>query len=127
MESYLHNRKQIVNIQGHLSSTQDMPLGNPQGARISPLLFTCLMADLDLWTEHSSLSNFGDDTQSLCIAEDKETAISKTRTDASNIISFFTANDLVNNADKACVVYNSKGKGDQLTMEDIGGERLKSL
>ena len=79
MECYLHNRKQIVNIQGHMLSTQDMPLGTSQGARISPLLFTCLMEDLDLWTEDSALSNFADDTQSLCIAEDKETVISKTR------------------------------------------------
>ena len=85
------------------------------------------MADLDLWTEYSSLSNFADDTQSLCVAEDKETAISKTRKDASNIINFFSANDLVNNADKACLVYNSGGKGDLLKLEDIGGETLSSL
>ena len=85
------------------------------------------MADLDLWTEHSTLSNFADDTQSLCIAEDKETAISKTITDASNIISFFTANDLVSNADKTCVIYNAKGKGQEITLENIGGEKITSL
>ena len=50
----------------------------------------------------------------------------KTLQDANNIINFFSANDLVNNGDKACVVYNSKGKGDQITME-INGEKLTSL
>ena len=85
------------------------------------------MADLDLWTEHSKLSNFADDTQSLCVAEDKEAVVTKTKRDASNIINFFSANDLVNNPDKACLAYNSKGKGELLTLEDIGGKTLKSL
>ena len=35
---------------GCLSSKQEMPTGTPQGSRLSPLLFICLMADLDLWT-----------------------------------------------------------------------------
>ena len=33
----------------------------------------------------------------------------------------------MNNADKACVIYNAKGKGDQMTLENIGGEKLTSL
>ena len=58
MESYLHNRKQIVSIQGQESSAVEMPLGTPQGARISPLLFTCLPLHLctcSTW----NLFNFG--------------------------------------------------------------------
>ena len=62
MKSYLNNRKQLVEIEGKRSSTQDMPLGTPQGSRISPLLFICMMADLDLWTQDCVLSNFADDT-----------------------------------------------------------------
>ena len=63
MESYLQGRTQLVNIQGQSSSTQEMPLGTPQGSRLSPLLFVCLMADLDLWAEESFLSQYADDTQ----------------------------------------------------------------
>ena len=80
-----------------------------------------------MWTEDCSISNFADDTQSMSVAESKEEVIEKTVRDANNIINFFGANDLVNNEDKACVVYNSKGKGQDITLEDIGGVKLVSL
>ena len=127
MESYLHERTQIVNVQEKNSSSTSMPFGTPQGSRISPLLFIIIMADLDLWTEGCDLSQFADDTQSLCVSDNKESVIEMTKREASNIIDFFSANDLVNNADKACVIYNAKGKGDQMTLENIGGEKLTSL
>ena len=95
MKSYLEGRKQTVNIQGKSSSTQEMPWGTPQGSRLSPLLFVCLMADLDLWTKDSVLSQYADDTQSLCIAENKENVVEMATREANSIIEFFTANDLV--------------------------------
>ena len=60
MKSYLHNRNQVVNVQGKMSSSQEMPLGTPQGSRISPLLFICLMADLDLWTDKDPFISYLD-------------------------------------------------------------------
>ena len=127
MTSYLKDRTQIVNIEGQSSSSQSLPLGTPQGSRISPLLFICIMADLDLWTEDCVISNFADDTQTLCVAEEKETVVAKTTREATNVMSFFSANDLVNNAGKACVIYNTKGQGDNLILEDVGGVKLTSL
>ena len=85
------------------------------------------MADLDLWTDECVISDFADDTQTLCVADSKESVVEMTTREARNVINFFSANDLVNNADKACVVYNSKGKGDIITLENIGGEQLTSL
>ena len=82
MRSYLSNREQVVNIKGCLSSTQEMPTGTPQGSRLSPLLFICLMADLDLWTNDCVISNFADDTQSLCISDNKEEVVSKSKEEA---------------------------------------------
>ena len=32
----------------------------------------------------------------------------------------------MNNADKAALLYNSKGKGEEITVENVGGVRLKS-
>ena len=64
MESYLSNRKQFVEVSGKRSSEQEINIGTPQGSRLSPLLFIILMADLDLWTVNSTLSNFADDTHS---------------------------------------------------------------
>ena len=82
MKSYLHERKQLVEIQGQRSRTLEMPTGTPQGSRISHLLFICIMADLDLWTQDCVISNFADDTQTLCVADNKEDIVTKTKQDA---------------------------------------------
>ena len=60
MKSYLEARKQNVTVSEEMSTTQDMNIGTPHGGRLSPLFFLCLMADMDLWTENSILSNFAD-------------------------------------------------------------------
>ena len=126
MKSYLQNRKQIVTVCGKFSSAQDMETGTPQGSRLSPLLFICLMADMDLWTNQSLLSNFADDTQSLISCDSLEEAIETTKNESNSVISFFESNHLVNNANKAAILHNSNGKGKDITIENIGGEKLKS-
>ena len=47
MESYLDNKRQIVEISGKRSSEKEIKIRTPQGSRLSPLLFIILMADLD--------------------------------------------------------------------------------
>ena len=42
------------------------------------------------------------------------------------MINFFNSNGLVNNADKAAVLYNCKGKSEAITIENVGGENLVS-
>ena len=84
------------------------------------------MADLDLWTEESGLSNFADDTQSVIISVDRETALRITKREANSVINFFSSNNLVNNSDKAAVLVNCKGKGEIIKVEGIGGEDLTS-
>ena len=126
MKSYMDGRKQQVTISGKMSSIQEMNTGTPQGSRLSPLLFICLMADMNLWIENSKLSNFADDTQSIVISDTVEEALEITAKEANNVISFFGCNNLVNNANKAAVLYNSKGTGRQITLENIGGENINS-
>ena len=116
-----------MSVAGKLSSELQIQIGTPQGSRLSPLLFICLMADMNLWINESSLSNFADDTQSIIVAKDQNTAIDVTKREANSIIDYFSSNDLVNNPDKACLVYNSRGKGEKITISDIGGEDLESL
>ena len=83
------------------------------------------MADKDLWTD-SRLQNFADDTQSIVIDEEEERVIENTKKEANGVINFFKSNNVVNNADKAALLYNSKGKGKEITIEDIGGEQIQS-
>ena len=92
---------------GKISSAQITNIGTPQGSRLSPLLFICLLADMDLWTENSKLNNFADDTQSMIISDNIEKAIEITQKEANNIIDFFDSNN----------------KGKEIT---IGGQKLKS-
>ena len=65
------------------------------------------MADLDLWTENSNLSNFADDTQSIIVSDNRENLLETAAMEANSVISYFNSNGLVNNADKAAVLYNS--------------------
>ena len=46
--------------------------------------------------------------------------------EASSVINFFDSNGLVNNADKAAVLYNCKGKSKVITIENVVGENLVS-
>ena len=124
--SYLQNRKQSVEVCGKKSKDVEISTRTPQGFRLSPLLFIILMSDLNLWTENSILSNFADDTQSIIISNNKENLLKVTLKEANSVIKFFANNHLVNNAEKAAVLYNHKGKGDKITVKNIGGENIES-
>ena len=106
-------------------SAIDIDIGCPQGSRLSPLLFLILMADLDLHVERSALSNFTNDTQSIIIQDTESEAINITKSEADSVIEFFGGVSLVNNPDKACLIFNSQGKHKDITME-VGGFELIS-
>ena len=125
METYLTGRSQITTVGGKQSEPVELGYGTPQGSRLSPLLFIILMADLDLWTSDSILSNFADDTQSVIISEDEESLKLTAKNESQTVVAHFSANNLVNNADKAALLFNNKGKAETITME-IAGEELKS-
>ena len=125
MKSYLQDRQQYVQVDDKISEIKVTNIGTPQGSRLSPILFLCLMADMDLWIKDSKISNFADDTQSIIIRNTKEEAIETTKVESKNIIDFFSSNNFVNNANKAALIYNSKGKGCEISV-DIGGETLSS-
>ena len=126
IESYLTGRKQAVKIGEHTSMEVELTLGTPQGSRLSPLLFSIIFADLDLWVKKSTLSNFADDTQSCIIADTPEELKEITREESKAVLNFFNGINLCNNADKAALLYNSKGKAGTITIEDIGGETVVS-
>ena len=125
VESYLTGRKQAVAVKGQVSEKIDIEIGTPQGSRISPLLFCILMADLDLYVEKSGLTNFADDTQSCVIADNKNELLEIVQKESDQVLDFFRGNNLVNNPDKASIIYNSKGKPGKLEV-DVGGQKLSS-
>ena len=126
MRSYLVDRKQHVEINGKRSHSKVISIGTPQGSRLSPLLFIILMADLKLWTENSSSSNFADDTQSIIISDSRENLLEITSKEANSVMNFFACNNLVNNPEKAAALYNGNGKGECIKIENIAGENIQS-
>ena len=126
LESYLDSREQSVVVSGKMSEPKPIKIGTPQGSRLSPLLFLCLMTDLDCWVENSLIQNFADDTQSIVIAETREQAIEITTKETNQVIRFFASNSMVNNSGKAAVLYNSNGKGETIKIDNIGGAPLTS-
>ena len=125
MSSYRSGRKQAVQVKGEVSKLIEINIGTPQGSRLSPLLFGILMADLDLWTRDSHLSNFADDTQSLVIGDSRERVEMTVKQEAESVTAFFRSVNLVNNPEKAALIYNSRRKGAlDITMNNIGGETL---
>ena len=73
------------------------------------------------------MSNFADDTQSIIVSDNRENLIETAAIKANSVINFFNSNCLVNNADKAAVLYNSKGKGEVITIKNVGGENLVKI
>ena len=109
-----------------MSRNQEICIGLPQGSRLSPLLFIILMADLNLWTEKSILSNFADDTQSIIVSESRHNLLEITSKEANSVVNFFGSNNLVNNTEKAAVLFNSRGRGESITVDNIGDEKIQS-
>ena len=65
--SYLKNRKQFVSIGGHISSTQVIQTGVPQGSVLGPLLFLLYINDLNKSIKNSRAYHFADDTKSCFV------------------------------------------------------------
>ena len=62
------------------------------------------MADLNLWAENSTLSNFAEDTQSIIVCDNWKNLLETTSIEANRVVNFFSSNGFVNNADKAAVL-----------------------
>ena len=100
IRSFLSDRWQQVSVSGRVSEQMEVRYGCPQGSCLSPTLFLCLVADIDLWTEESKNISFADDTSSIVSDEKKEKTQSKLEKEATNILNFMAANELKANASK---------------------------
>ena len=61
IESYLSNRYQYINVQGHYSNKLKITTGVPQGSCLEPLLFLLCINDLPLASEFDT-TLYADDT-----------------------------------------------------------------
>ena len=60
--SYLHNRRQCVQLNDVQSSMQNVPHGIPQGSILGPLFFVIFINDLPMHIDNAEVDLFADDT-----------------------------------------------------------------
>ena len=64
-KSHLSERKQVVDLEGTISSTVDMQLGVPQGSILGPILFLIYVNDINNCDSTATFTKFADDTTTV--------------------------------------------------------------
>ena len=98
--SYLNNRKQFVSIGGHISSTQVIQTGVPQGSVLGPLLFLLNINDLNKSIKNSRAYHFADDTNILLSNKSLEPLAKKMNQDLKKLTQWLKASKLCLNIKK---------------------------
>jgi len=118
-KSYLSNRKQLVDIDGHHSEPTTIDISVIQGSILGPILFNIFINDLP------SASNivtflFADDTQGLVRGNHLPTLITRLNTELRNWSSWFRANRLGVNVNKTkYLIFHNRGKRINLEGEKV--------
>lgn len=103
IENYLTNRKQYVDLNGHLSSTKSLETGVPQGSILGPLLFTLYINDIAKATSYLKPTLYADDT-TLIFSPDRNVHPTNTarliNAELSAVAEWFKANKLSLNIEK---------------------------
>ena len=112
--SYLLKRKQMVQVGSARSGEAELSWGSPQGAILSPLIFTIYIADIELWVEFADVFGYADDTSTVVGDVDEEEALKKLQKESNNILDFMNSNGLIANPEKTGLLIfrpNSQQKG----------------
>ena len=113
--SYLSNRKQKVDINGHFSSEKLINISVLQGSILGPTLFLCYINDLFSITNLATFL-FADDTS--CLAENKNLPdlINFVNEELQKIANWFRSNKMAVNISKTkFIIFRAKGKQINIT------------
>ena len=131
--SYLSNRKQLICVNGQLSTPSPVTMGVPQGSILGPLAFIIFINDLPTVVNHSSVHMYADDTV-LFLSTDNPTDIStKLHSDLTAVNSWLKENHLSLNVSKTkFMVYGTNAirkrfVGTSLDLDGEGIERVSSF
>ena len=122
--SYLSNRKMRVRVGCTFSEWLDMLLGVPQGSVLGPLLFNIFLNDLFLCNVESEICNFADDNTLHACGSSVDVILNQLKNDASELIQWFTVNEMAVNPRKFQVLF--VGCGDNPVQLDINGITILS-
>ena len=98
--SYLTDRKQYCQINGHKSCLKNVLCGIPQGSCLGHLLFILYVNDFEQCLEKCTADMYADDTSVTCSAEDLTELCNDLKTEVGNIAECLRLNKLSLNTDK---------------------------
>ena len=108
--SYLSNRKQRVDINGHLSNEKFINISVLQGSILGPTLFLCYINDLFTVTNLATFL-FADDTSCLAEHNNLPDLINFVNTELQKIANWFRSNKMAVNISKTkFIIFRTKGK-----------------
>ena len=116
--SYLSNRKQYLEINGHKSSQQSITCGVPQGSILGPILFIIYINDLHKATTLNLLS-FADDTTVYCSGHNSNEIRNTVNNELNNIFKWLCANKLQLNINKSKFMVFSPPQRSSIDLTDI--------
>jgi hypothetical protein len=109
-ENYLKGRSQKVDINGHLSSEQELDISVIQGSTLGPILFLCYINDFYCATTLFSVL-FADDTTCLSKGKKLNDLLSYVKDELQKIAVWFRSNKMAVNASKTkFIVFRTHGK-----------------
>ena len=110
MKSFLTSRCQITTVEGCTSTPAEIGAGVPQGANLSPLLFSVYVNDISSATPASNFNLFANDMQAYVSSQAPSVLNSDLQTTADSFSSWFSRWHLsVHPAKTVCMVLRSMG------------------
>ena len=98
--SYLTDRKQCCQIDGHKSCLKNVFSGIPQGSCLGPLFFILYVNDFEQFLEQGTANMYANDTSVTYSAEDLAELCNDLKTEVENIAEWLRQNKLSLNTDK---------------------------
>ena len=109
-KSYLKNRSQKVDINGHISSPEFINISVLQGSILGPILFLCYINDLPNATELLTFL-FADDTSGLISGDNLNDLVTKMNIEINKLSNWFRANKMALNVSKTkFIIFHTRGK-----------------
>ena len=114
-QSYLENRKQIVNCKNVLSDEQLVNIGVPQGSVLGPILFMLFVNDISQHIFLGTANLYADDCLIYCNGNDVDDVNNTLQKCIDDVSSWYNMNRLVLNVDKCnTLLVGTKYKMSQL-------------